>query len=80
MERIFSAVAQIVFVDDSPREGSEDDLLKFLAHHRRVIGRNQFHLSGERKVEVEKTIMRAVANSVINGSVAAHLPPGMQAV
>jgi hypothetical protein len=50
--RVFLAGLQIIFVDDLEGECSEDGLFEVPVEERRVVFRDQFHLSGEREIEI----------------------------
>src|SRR6188474_3811211 len=80
LRRILLAALEIVFVDDLKRERVEDYLFEIFGEARRMVDRDEAHLFGERKVEIEDTSMRAITSLIVDVPVRANVAPGMSAV
>lgn len=55
-------------------------MFEIFANTRRMIERDEAHLFGERKVEIEDTSVRAITSLIVDVPVRANVAPGMCAV
>ena len=74
------AFGQVVLVDDPQGESIEDGLLKPAIELLGVIGRDQFQLNRQVKIEIDHAATGARPHAVVNISVAAHIAPCVSAV